>query len=60
MVKFLQEIIDKLGEKLFNNIIPGQGIVTTNKNFDTQVNKISSLNPKSICVEPENTKKKEK
>ena len=42
-----------LGDKLFNNIIPGQGVVVNNKNFDAQMNKLSSNNPTNICVAAE-------
>jgi len=53
MLEVLQKIIDKLGEKLFQNIVPGQGILVNNKNFDSQMNKLSSNNPTNICVPSE-------
>jgi hypothetical protein len=56
----LQNILDVLGEKLFNNIIPGQGVLVNNKNFDTQLNKISKNNPTNICIESEEQYKKRK
>ena len=50
MLEVLQNNLDLLGKKLFNNIIPGQGVLFNNQNFDTQMNKISSNNPTNICV----------
>jgi len=50
MLKMLQSILNTLNEKLFNNIIVGQTIQVINQNFDSQMNKISTNNVKSICV----------
>ena len=63
MITVLQSILDVLNNKLFNNIIPGQNLVVTNTNVDSQMNKVSSNNPKSVCVgssEPESESKKKK
>jgi hypothetical protein len=53
MLEVLQKILNLLGEKLFINIIPGQGVLINNKNFDSQFNKLSSNNPTNICVPSE-------
>jgi hypothetical protein len=43
--------MEGLNKKLYNNITPGQGIISINKNFDIQINKVSSINPKNIFVD---------
>jgi hypothetical protein len=60
MLEVLQNILDLLGKKLFNNIIPGQGVLVNNKNFDSQLNKLSSNNPTSICVPSEEQTRRKK
>jgi len=50
MLSTLQNILDILNHKLFNNIVTGQNIVVANANFDIQMNKMSSNNPKRVCV----------
>ena len=60
MVESLQDILDILAQKLFNNIIPGQGVLVNNNNFDTQLNKVSINNPTNINIESDENNKKRK
>ena len=50
VISVIQSITDILNEKLFNNIIPGQNIVVVYYSFETQITKVSAINPKSICA----------
>jgi len=59
----LESIIEKLNKKIYKNITPGQGIISINQNLNTQLNKVSSTNPKNIFIEYEvmdDNKKKRK
>lgn len=49
----LQQIISLLNSKIFNNIFPGQNVIVVKENFNNYMNKISSINAKSISgVDP--------
>ena len=58
IIEIFQKVLNKLDEKLFNNIISGQNILVNNINFDTQMNKISVYNQKDICVGTEERRNK--
>jgi len=55
MLSVLQSILDLLNEKLFNNIVVGQNVIVVNSNFDNQMNKVSSNNPKPVCIDSSDT-----
>ena len=47
----MNTLVDELNNKFLKNIIPGQEIIFVNKNFNSQVNKVSLYNPNSIIVD---------
>jgi len=55
MLRVLQSILDLLNEKLFKNIVTGQNVIVVNNNFDNQMNKVSSNNPKPVCIDSSDT-----
>ena len=52
----MQNFLNKLNEKLYKNIIPGQNILILNNNYNNQLNKISSNNINGISIDNSETK----
>ena len=54
----IQLFLNILNSKLFKNIIDGQGLLIENENYNTQMNKVSSLNIPDISVDYNSSERK--
>lgn len=60
ILKKMQDFLDLLDEKLFKNAVNGQAILIQNQNYNTQMNKVSSLNVPDLAVSYDSEGKKRK